>query len=194
LCFKGDRDYLHGTDIVREICETVVEPLGPGVARSLIFNFHRLARTGLEASLGGVDASRAEEAVATATFDLGSKRLRVTARETGTPVDCRYPYDENSIVRACEFDAQTRSATLRSPPPFSFIELVVAANKALHLRHLPGPGRKWLFVRGEFDRYRRSTNGAALRVTLARYEMLKLTKSALFLGDDLVGYILFTVN
>lgn len=195
LCFKGGRDYLHGTDIVRELCETVVEPLGTGSAQNLIFNFHRLARTRLDASLGGVEgAERAAEAVATASFDLGSKRLRVTAYETGVPVDCHHPYDEESIVRACEFDDQRRSATLRAEPPFSFIELAVAVNKALHLRHLPGPGRKWLFVRGEFDRYRRSTDCAALRVTLARTDMLKLTKSAVFVGDAPVGHVLFALS
>src|SRR5438552_17547397 len=95
LCFKGERTYLHGTDV----CDAAVSILGrrwPGLDGRCRFVFHRLTRRPLIAWTHrfSVAAARPERCVAEMHVTGGVPEASVWFTERDGEVGGRYAYDE----------------------------------------------------------------------------------------------------
>lgn len=187
--FKGERDYVHGTDMFNQ---TLVW-LG-GHKKNIgdvDFSFHRLTSVQLQAVLGKLPDGTAP--VAVCAFSSENERERVYLVETDQAIVDRYPYPEDEIVSRMEVDIASRKGVLRGETEYSDIEIWVAMNKALHLKvfqHLKG---KWLFVRARFPSYICHSKVAERSLVIGASFKDKLTRSEVFLDGTKVGEIYFSI-
>lgn len=194
-CFKGERDYIHGTDVFDGLNLLIAEEFGFAGAQDLRFAVHRVIRSDLDVVLHSHgEAEAGPEACATLTFSHQGSRWKLSAAETGAKVDCRYPYDESGIASACQFDAVAKSAVIRAPLKVTDIELWVSANKVL-LQHLfPETQGKWWFVKAEIDGYTRSHAYREVELTLVHNFNLRLTKTSVLVDGVKRGFIYFSMR
>lgn len=187
--YKGDRNYLHGTDIFNETLSWLISQKRQ--IKDIDFAFHRLASHQLKAVVGS--APEEGEPVAVCTYTSGSVRERVYLTETDRPITGRYPYPEDEIVNMMEVDLATRRGVLRADTSYSDIETWVAMTKSLHYKAFPQLNGRWLFVRGRFPQYiRRSMSHERVLVIASEFNN-RLTRSDALQDGVKVGEIYFSI-
>lgn len=189
LQFKGDREYLHGTDIFNETLTWLISQRGE--IKDIDFTFHRLAAHQLKAICGSTQENI--DPVAICSYTSGAGRERVFLIETDQEVTGRYPYPEDELVSKMEIDISTRRGVLHGDVAYSDIEVWVAMTKALHYKVFPHLQGKWLFVRGKFPQYVRYSGGGERSLTIAASFNDKLTRSEALLNGVKVGEIYFSI-
>jgi hypothetical protein len=155
------------------------------------FSFHRQVAQQLLVILDEPSVE-GDTLVALCAFTVGGLRRKACLFETDEPVSCRVPYPEDEMMLSLEVAVETRRALLHDQLPYSDIEIWVAMTKALHYKvfaHLPG---KWMFVRGRFPRYTRSTEVTERLVVIASSFSDKLTRSEVLHDGAKVGEIFFS--
>lgn len=160
LRFKGERTYLHGTDLFDAMVELARRATGAGVS-DIRMSFYRPIRR-------SVAARRVTSGAAVprpcALFELKSAGQPVAWEliEGSEPVAGRRPYDETDVTAGAV--VRDRLITQPAPTAYSFIERVVALNKRL-LDQLRGdPSVSWWFGRLELSRLPAPAPALDLRV------------------------------
>lgn len=188
LKYKGERDYLHGTDIFNEtLSKLSAQNLQ---AKDIDFAFHRLASHQLKATSSLQDGA---EPAAVCGFTADGVRQRLYLVETDQPVTGRNPYPEDEIVRTMNVDLLARRATLYGESTYSDIELWVAMTKALHYKVFAQLQGKWLFVRARFAQYALISPGTERTLIISSSFNDKLTRSDALLDGVKVGEIYFSI-
>ena len=189
LQFKGNRNYLHGSDIYNESLTWL--KLKRGNVESIDFSFHHIASHQLRAILGifpeGIDP------VAICLFTVNGFREQLYIVESDHVVTGRYHYPEEEIVSQMEIDLTTRCCILQGGFTYSDIELWVAMAKAMHYKVFPLISGKWIFVRGRFPKYEFRSQSLERKLCIVSSFNNKLTKSEVFLNNQMVGEIYFSV-
>jgi hypothetical protein len=190
--FKGERTYVHGTDIYNAIVNAVAAEFAGRRLTDLRVTFHAFIHRPCctlfitpdkeeSEALGRCPVHWVMHVDDTVTY------LKLEESEEQAPEHYeRYPYDEARLLRRCQ--RQGREMRLCSSSPYTFIETVVAMNKAL-LRELysDAPGR-WAFTRLELDEPYDFTED--LNVTLERPGRLQM--SALRYREKKLGNLYFS--
>lgn len=191
LRFKGNRDYLHGTDIL----PIALSALAGGSALDMIddidITFRALARTGLTLC---IDAPSGCEPKGQLGCCIEGMRRKFLLVEDGRPITERYPYPEDQIASATLIDAVSATATSSACLPFTNIERWIAMVKALHHAMYPDAPGKWLFARAKLAAYQnaypdRTEHRVGIRSDFGR----KLTRSALEVDGRNMGDIYFAL-
>lgn len=192
LCFKGTRDYLQGGDLCQAIMQAA-KARSPGEVVRFQLAFHRfIARQPDLLWLDPQDpASRAKDAPAEFTISGTRGQLRGQLVESGRAVDCRIPFDEDSIVRACDISGDVVSIGTESG--YLPTEVLVSMTKHLHNRLLPAPAGRWIFTRLDVARLFAAGDAAGMSVTLGENLHGRLTKSAIRVGGQMLGHIYFSL-
>lgn len=189
LQYKGDRNYLHGTDLFNETLTWLGSEKGE--LKDIDFAFHRLATRQLMARVGA--APEGIEPMAVCTYTSGGVREKAYLTETDQAVSGRYPYPEDEIVSRMEIDLAARRGVLRGDTGYSDIETWVAMTKALHYKVFTQLQGKWLFVRGRFPQYVRHARADERTLVIAASFNDKLTRSEALLEGVKVGEIYFSI-
>lgn len=189
LQFKGDRNYLHGTDIINETLSWLSSQKGE--LKDIDIAFHRLASRQLMVMEGVVPEG--VEPVAVCSFTSSGERERVYLVETDLAVTGRYPYPEDEIVAAMQLDLAGRRGVLSGETAYSDIEVWVAMTKALHYKVFPQLQGKWLFVRGRFPQFARHSMAGERTLAIVSSFNDKLTRSEALLDGVKVGEIFFSI-
>jgi hypothetical protein len=191
LRFKGNRDYGHGTDILDATLESLESHYGTQELTQIDFSFHQMARRVLMV----VDAEHPElgKPVAECAYSIREDRHKVFLYETSESITERYPYDEDLICWGFQIHEEDRSGTLMGNPSFSSIEIWVALTKELHQKALPEIKGKWLFVRGRFPSYLKTSEAQERRLRIVSNFQNKLTRTELFADGVKAGEIFFSV-
>jgi len=191
LRFKGDRDYLHGTDLLPAALHALSGERPLSAIHDIDITFHALARAGLTLQ---AEAPTGQEARAQLGCTIDGRRLKLFLVEDGRPITERRAYPEDRIVALTSIDAGSRAVTSTASMPFTNIERWIAMTKALHHEVFPDAGGKWLFVRGKFDAYL-DTQGDEVehRVGIQSDFGGKLTRASLSVGGQGVGEIFFAL-
>ncbi len=191
LRYKGDRDYLHGTDIFDQTLKWLVDE---NVSfKDIDFSFHRLARRQLQIVPGQLPEQTVP--IAACTFVSDKKRSKIHLIETDDAITERYPYPEDEFIREMKIELATRSGRLCRDLPFSNIEIWVAMTKVLHYNVFPNLSGKWLFVRGRFPNYTSTSTSKAGEHTVAIVSSFndRLTRSEVCLDGLKIGEIYFSI-
>jgi len=150
LSYKGERDYLHGSDIIPELLKKV------GKVESVVFQFHRIIKHPIKAFYvdeQNLNSFRRENKVCAIVSFLSIKsakrKIIALMEDEDMEVTSRQNYDENEVVSSSIFIGQI--ITQRCGHKFSFFERIVALNKKL-LNEITGKS-EWLFVRLDLERY-----------------------------------------
>jgi hypothetical protein len=189
LKFKGERNYLHGTDMYNEILTWL--KIEKHEVEDIDFAFHFLAKRQLKAILFPLTESIIP--VAVCTFTSGGVRESVSLFETDHPVMERYPYKEDEIVSQKEIDLTQKKGILRGEMTYSDIEVWVAMTKSLHQKVYAQLKGKWLFVRGRFPEYLSHSPAKERTIVIAASFNDKLTRTEVFFDGVKSGEIYFSI-
>ena len=191
LRFKGNRDYLHGTDVYEALLGSVRREM-PDLDGRIRYAFHRIARTALLAEVGVAGKSMRPGRVV-AEMVAGDRTTSLVARayETGKPILGRYAYDEDSIRERCQIDDYRIS--MSGATSFKPIEVAVAMTKFLHNKLRPPETGKWMFTRLDLARPFERADIDGMTVTQVRRLGGKLTMSHVAVGERKLGTIYFSL-
>lgn len=191
LQFKGGRDYLHGTDFYEAIVAAAAAERDLAET-SVKLSIHHLSRK--QVALHWQEGQAKRPADAAVVFRLTSPQ-GVSAEgwlnETDTPVEGRYPYNEDEAVAPARVEGETILFDRESP--YRPIEILVAMTKRLHYTVMPISAGKWMFTRLDLDRRLRAQDTGAFSVRLANRLGQRLTKSEVQVSGRRIGDIYFSV-
>jgi hypothetical protein len=184
FCFKGSRDYVHGTDIVNTLLKSFS---GVAEVTDLDLKFSGISSTNLDM----IEGDSADNAKVNIQVNFDGQRQSMQLVENGSPVDCRYEYDENKIIVACKFDSTNQQIYLTENTGYTLCENFVTMNKYLLQALFPNEQGKWYFTRLE-QKYVVPEN-ALVTVKLIKNFNFRLTKSDILIGDEVIGSVYFTL-
>lgn len=182
--FKGDRDYVHGTDIYG-LLEAAFETLS---ARILELNFHGFSRCQMvcmfvEPAVGGK--------VSGIGIDEAGKRFPFWLVETEERVTERYAFDENALASGAAVEGKSIHSDFKQD--FSLIEHVVALTKRLNYILMPDVHGKWVF--GQL-RLQRPLPSVVRDIVIIQKSMLagRFSVQEIILDGESVGRIHFITS
>lgn len=151
--FKGSRTYVHGTDMFNKVCKELTTLHKDAPPRSLKFIIHRMTSYNLDLTIEeNAENTQAGPSVVTLSYEAeGTKYLvRLNENQNSSPTQ-RIPYDESRVISLCHLNKNEKKISLPGQSPFTFIETIVAMNKALVTAVLPEAPGSWVFCRLESD-------------------------------------------
>lgn len=182
FCFKGTRDYIHGTDIYTKLAEQYQN------AKNIDIAFHGIAIKNLT-----FYREKPKEAIKTTFRCLENKnKIKLFGVENILNIDCRHEYLEEKIIHNSTVDISKENITLNSQTEYSFIEHIVAMNKAL-LEALYDINGKWYFTRLQLKESISMSDISSLQLILKSNFQFKLTKSSIVVNNTEIGFIYFSL-
>ena len=187
FCFKGERTYVHGTDIYNKLV-TILSPVMK--EENLDLSFHGVAEKNIRLL---IEKPKDENLIKFVCkyIDIGGKKI-LFGVENEKSILCQYPYDENKITIFTALNKKNEEITLVNDSSFSFIENSVAMNKHLLENLFPNVEGKWYFTRLQMKQIVKD-NIYPLKLKLKANFNFKLTKTEIYIDNTLVGYIYFSL-
>ena len=189
--FRGQRDYVHSTDIYEEIVAGAhsrrLVPSGKidlhirrKISHRPIYRFTHQALAGAEAS-------------AYSRIELNGSEWLVEVIETPQLVTSSRVYDEQRI-----FDAsfiEQKSISLRKDVGMRPIEVVTALSVKLHrILFPPGPQERWLLGRLELSRPLSGRDAEFLTIEIERRLGKKITRARAIAEERQIGALTFMLT
>src|SRR5690242_20463127 len=128
--FKGNRNYVHGTDIYSKILQHLSEEF---TISNLDLSFHKVVKNNLIAEFVHSNHANSDNATPASIFKFSDPTETYIVRlfETNSDVTENYEYDEEDVIKASIFNEVEKSILLNFPSSYTNIEKVVALNKRL---------------------------------------------------------------
>jgi len=193
LPYKGERDYLHGTDIYTETVRVLNGVKAEALTGKCRLVIHNVARRQCQLlyTLLQDTTKRPENLIAEFNFISDTVNLVAWLVETSEDISHRIPYAESQITENCILS--DRSIKLSCRTRFSAIEELVAMNKLLHITKYPPGESRWYFTRMDLDRLLTVNDVGNLQVTLQQNLNNRLTRSEVISHDQIIGHIYFSM-
>jgi len=192
LPLRGERCYLHGTDMITGLQSSLPRLLSTPDAHLKSVSFHQQAIRAVGVALGqprnGSGAvGRFLVATSTGTFEG-------FLAETNAYPSQRIPYDEVDIVLGRKIHRQGQDLTLTPNSRYTTVQTVVAAMKELcNTAHPLADGKHWMF--GRLDLLSPLPSQATtLEINLTRVFTARFAVADLRLNGTLSGSIRFISN
>jgi hypothetical protein len=190
--FKGNRNYVHGSDIYPAALRIAFELWGryPDEAMG---TFHKiLKRQGVFRLRSGEKGSSSEDLYARFVFKLGERKYELALNASNQPIRETRPYDEEDVLRFSEMSTKAIRMIVRSD--YHYMEQIIAMTKRLHKVVYADVNDKWLFTRFNIknridpEDYRESV----LEIRAERKLQNMLSQCSIFANNLTVGRIFFT--
>ncbi len=193
LPYKGQRDYLHGTDMYQAIVSAIKNVEPEAFIGQFRMTIHKIARhqCQLLCSAAPISTPRPENTVAEFSFVSAISNIIGWIVETNMSVVKRIPYPEEEILKNCII--QGRKIMIQGRVPFLPIEVLVAMNKELHLICSPSKSGKLFFTRLDLNRLLQPTDILSFQIEMTQTVKNRLTKSEVFVEGKKIGYIYFSL-
>ncbi|MEN3943438.1 hypothetical protein WJU23_19210 [Prosthecobacter sp. SYSU 5D2] len=192
LPFRGERTYLHGTDLHQAIVAALGADLPAG---PVSITFHSLLKQ-LPDLVCSTDSLRHLRDDPTfrgeVRFGSGDAVLNAALLESTRPATERKICNENEVAAAAVVDETAKSATLEADGPGNLIERIVFLNKHLHLKLLPHLSPKWLFARLELSAPLPAEAPQQLSLVLKQVLGNRFTRSDILFDGQRFGSISFS--
>lgn len=192
-CFKGERQYITGADIYN-LSISYLLSIEQKSFLNIDLSFHQLTSSNLNLlPKEKFDTDQNEVALLKIKTKTSEKSYFIV--ETGEQVNCRLPFDEESIVKASSFDPEEKLITLERFQQFTFIEKAVALNKSLLKQIYPEVKGKWYFVKIKlFGKTLENLNPSKITLKFRKNLNFKITDSMIFADHEKVGSIYFSLK
>jgi hypothetical protein len=191
--FKGNRTYIHSTDVYPAILNALAEGAehSLGEFRDVDFMFRRICGHQVQISK---KLPENETAIATFSFLREDKPEKWFVFERNEEVTERVKCPEAGIIETSQVDLEARAirAPYAAEPKGTLIETIVALNKALHQSLFSDAGGKWLFTQIETARPLRDIEPNEVEIRLVQQFGLRLTKSEIRFDGAPEGHIFFS--
>lgn len=196
FAFKGERNYVHGTDIYQAIMDALTQEFAQPlqtVCTGLKLSFRKPSQHHCQLWLAPAMAAgtRPDSPSVEIQFLQEAQPFTGCLVETSKPVTERYRYDESGIMASSRVEQNT--VTQVCYPGYSMIENLVAMTKRLHLTHFPHAQGNWFFSRLELSQPLPASSGQSTSVTLKQNLGQRLTCSTLVIDGENVGTIYFSL-
>jgi len=185
FCFKGSRQYVHGTDIYSKLLE-----LQNSAMKKIDIAFHSITLHNMTFSSVKPTVDDIKVIFRCVNDD---KKIILFGIENDTDVNCHYEYQEEKIFKNSTVISSEESVLLKIPTEYSFIEHIVAMNKALVESLYPDINGKWYFTRLQIKEPVSMLDVSSLKLILKSNFQFKLTKSAIIVNEIEVGFIYFSL-
>ena len=189
--FKGNRNYLHSTDLYNAFFSTLENYISPDKIKNPFLLFKRIINQPVQVTFKDFKG----EYKARFSLDLDKITYRAHVFERQGNVSQRIPYSEEKITSNCQLNLGNKSILINHDQenPYSIIESIVAANKKLHLTLFDKYPGKWLFteVKSTIPLYEKPWT--KIEVRLESNLSTKLTKSIIFVDEINLGHICFSL-
>lgn len=184
FCFKGIRKYVHGTDIFTKLTENNND------MKNIDLAFHGITMKNMTFFTGKPVNN---EIKVTFRCLLNGNKIRLFGIENDSSVNCQYEYMEEKIVANSLVNILEESIILETQTGYSFIEHIVAMNKALVEKLYSDISGKWYFTRLQLKENIEMADISSLKLILKSNFQFKLTKSAIIVNNMEVGFIYFSL-
>lgn len=192
LPFRGERSYLHGTDLHQAIMGALGSDLPAG---PVSITFHSLLKQ-LPDLICSADSLRhlRDDPAFRGELRLGSGEnvLNAVLMESARPATERKICNENDVAAAAVVDEAAKSATLDEPQVGNLIEQIVFLNKHLHLKLLPHLSPKWLFAKLELSAPLATAAPRQIALVLKQVLGNRFTRSEILFDGQRFGSISFS--
>ncbi len=183
FCFKGSRNYVHGTDVVASLFKVYAK----SELTQIDIKFNGLASINLDM----IEGDAAENAKVNIRWLEAGQEKYYQLVEAGEPIDCRYEYDEDAIIQKTTLNLDEKSIELTENTGYSLCENFVALNKNLLQSLYPEEQGKWYFTRLEQNKI--ISEDALIEVRLIKNFNFRLTKSEILVDAQVIGSVYFTM-
>ena len=188
FCFKGNRTYVHGTDIYNKIVEILNNDMKD---TKIDLSFHGVAKKNILLSNKKPEDENLIKFVCKYTGENNERKI-LYGMERNHNITCQYTYPEEEICQLSDLDLENKEINLNKDTSYSFIENSVALNKYLLENLFPDVNGKWYFTRLQLlDVTTKKTY--PLKLVLKANFNFKLTKTEIFISDKSMGYIYFSL-
>ena len=183
FCFKGERNYVQGADIVIKL----LEYFSNKNITELDLKFNGVVSTNLVL----LDGNEAGNLKVNVRF-LQDNVVRVMQLvENDKKINCRNEYNEEDIIGRTDLDFDNQQISLKERTDFSLCENFVAMNKVLLQKIYPEVAEKWYFTRLELNKP--VPDDELITVKLIKNFNFRLVKSDILLADEKIGSVYFTL-
>ena len=191
--YKGKRDYVHGTDMHEEFASLIRAANPEAYWGTFKMVIHEVTRDQCRLIYQKDAESILKPENGRVEFSFLSDELNLSGWlvETQDPVTERYAYDEDQITQKCSVEG--KNIKINEETPYLPIEVLVAMNKHLHLSLFPEADGKWWFTRLDLMRLLEAKDAQFFRIELLQNLQHKLTKSRVFVNNEHIGYIYFSL-
>jgi hypothetical protein len=146
--FKGDRNYIRGTDLYTKAIELIRGQLGHGEIRDIDLVVYEPIETHVLCQFStGESRSRSTGLAARVNFQFERKPWHLDFRPDEKKVTTRLPLDEKPLEAGCRFAGERGLYFRQNAIIYSDVEIAVGTAKVLH-NHCWGESKfRWLLVR-----------------------------------------------
>ena len=196
--FKGDRKYVHGTDIYSEIEQFAAKKELGFISKirfkNILYNQGRLL-----IQEKGLDRKQplSDNLSCCATGELSGGKgynFSLLPIENST-INTRYKFDESLIRNNTKIDLEKRTVYLKENTGYKLIEEIVALTKTLHNVIIPTKDSQWFFtglmLKNMLIRKRKDQS---LKIKINHIMANTFSKSKVYLGIEEIGSIEFTLG
>ena len=188
---KGNREYVHGTDIFNHLLKDVARDSVPLSNIELIFSrrIENTACTWYQSRDKG--RIHALSAPCRGHYQLGDVVYYVSLAPQETQgARTRIEYDEDAITAGSRLTVST--AVVRTNRNYTFIENLIALNKQFHNTYYTPPVNKWMFAKLELTSAPDDTENIELRV--ASMIPNRLSKCRIVADKTEIGFLFFAIG
>jgi hypothetical protein len=192
LCFKGNRDYLHGTDIYESVTAFARKELGHGLDR-LQMTLHRFFSTQPDMHWIAQERRHSGQRDSVVDFSVaaGARKAMGWLTASGRRVERRVAYEEERIEAQCTL--AENSISISGDTGFLPIEVAVSMTKVLHVKRVPATSGRWIFTKLDMRRLFEPADASRLAINLGENLYGRLTKSGIFAAGQNIGSIYFSL-
>lgn len=195
--YKGNRNYVHGTDIINETIKHL-NYLGY-FPDSFEISFKNLIRTDLEICVFNIDDDIGEnlmneDVLAFATFRSAKKTYNILYKKTDKETKINYPFSEDKIIEQTILNQEKKSITYLSKINYTVIELIVVMNKHLLTKLNPNESGKWYFGKLKLEKNILAEKFSEIQIILIKNIGVRYTQSLIKLDGSSVGFIYFSMK
>lgn len=186
--YKGNRSYLHGTDLFDALIELAHATCGEPWS-SVRMSFYRPITCAVEAIRLPPQSAANFHPAALLELQINRQPVIWAVRERpDDQVEGRRPYDESLVTAGATFEG--RSIIQQRPTPYTFIERLVALNKRLLDHSRQDAGVSWWFSRLELRQP--PPKAPSLRLGIKTELASRLIKSSIDVDGERTGSIYFS--
>lgn len=195
FCFKGGRNYVHGTDIFNKTMQAIMQDGQSTQFEQVDMVIRGVAHHNMDLY---AEASAPADQAANVTISLnsGNERMGLVLLENDEHIRCSYAYPEHEIISAAQLDTDKQEIALRDFTGYTLVEKIVALNKGLLQGLFPQAPGKWYFTRlkiNSFKLFEEPEDAVKLLLTLKQNLQFKLTNTAFYINDQFAGNIYFSL-
>lgn len=193
FCFKGKRIYVQGPDIFNTVLEAIKNDFELSKMKNIKYAAHDILLSNADLYVTDkFEENKFEKFNSIITFHIDDTKYYAIVSKNDNNIDYSNEYSEE-IVRA-KSNINEKVITFKNELEDSITEITVSMNKYF-LQETETKDGKWIVTKFEYKRLVNldEIKNKVLKLKLTNNFNNKLTKSTIYVDNDAVGYLYFSL-